>query len=190
MVPLSTVIRAARHNEPLKQQLGPIDGLVFEMAQGPANAPMAWGMLAGLLLALMFVGGVRLSVPSSIKVASEPTGAEVVVDGVSRGIAPVQLKDLSHGRHTVELKAAEYQTKTLSVDIGAFAQTSYRATLSPMPKVVVQQEEKPQTLGEIFATKAPEPAKAKATTRSGAKKKAASVAGHSKRLAGVRVAAR
>jgi len=190
MVPLSTVIRAARHNQPLKQQLGPIDGLVFEMAQGPANAPMAWGILAGLVLALMFVGIVRLSVPSTIKVASEPTGAEVVVDGVSRGVAPLKLHDLSHGRHNVELKAADYQTKTISVDIGAFAQTSYRATLAPMPKVEVQAEQKPPTLSEVFATKATEPVPAKIrATRSSAKRSSA-VAGHSKRPTGVRVAAR
>jgi len=183
MVPLSTVIRAARHRQPLQQRLGPIDGLVFEMAQGPANAPLAWGMLAGLVLSLMFVGIVRLSVPSTIKLVTEPSGVEVVVDGVSRGIAPLKLKDLGHGRHNVELRQDGFQTKTLSVDIGAFAQSSYLAKLTPVPPKVELPEQKPQSLGEIFLTKAPEPVK----TSKSAKKAAVT---HARKPAGVRVAAR
>ena len=92
MMDLKTIIRAARHHEPLKEELGPVQNIVFEMAQGPANAPMAWGAIAAAVVALVFVGITRLSVPSSIQVVSEPSGAEVMVDGVNKGVTPLTVK--------------------------------------------------------------------------------------------------
>jgi hypothetical protein len=160
MVPLSTVIRAARHHEPLKQQLGLVDGLVFEMAQGPANAPLAWGVLAAAVASLMFVGVTRLSVPSTIRVVSEPAGAEVVVDGTVRGTAPLAIKDLPRGRHNIEVREADYQTRTLTVDISAFAQSSYLAKLTPIPPRIEEPQQKQASLSEIFLTKGPESANA------------------------------
>ncbi|MBI5542559.1 MAG: hypothetical protein HY901_01625, partial [Deltaproteobacteria bacterium] len=58
-----------------------------------------------------------------------------------------------------ELRHDAYQTKVLSVEIGAFAARHYVAKLSPVPpKAAVAEEgqQKAQSLGEIFLTKATE----------------------------------
>jgi hypothetical protein len=182
MMDLKTIIRAARHHEPLKEELGPVQNIVFEMAQGPANAPMAWGAIAAAVVALVFVGITRLSVPSSIQVVSEPSGAEVMVDGVNKGVTPLTVKDIARGRHSVELRQEAYQPKTLTVDIGAFAQRKYSAKLSPVPPkatVAEADQQQPQTLAQIFIHQPP-PEKAD--------KKAPAKAAHGKKP--VRVASR
>ena len=132
MADLKTVYRAARYHEPLRDELGPVQNLLFEMFQGPANAPLAWGAMLAAVGVLLFVGIVQLSVPSSIKVLANPSGAEVLVDGVSRGQAPLVLKDLPRGRHTVAVRKDGYQTKIWTADIGAFAQRHYLANLVPV----------------------------------------------------------
>ncbi|MBI5549019.1 MAG: hypothetical protein HY901_34480, partial [Deltaproteobacteria bacterium] len=94
MTDLKTLYRAARFHEPLKEELGPVQSLLFEVFQGPSNAPLAWGALLAAVGVLFFVGITRMSVPSAVKVVSEPAGAEVVVDGTPRGHAPLVLRDL------------------------------------------------------------------------------------------------
>jgi len=42
----------------------------------------------------------------SLIVQSDPAGAEVTVDGVARGKAPINVADLTHGEHEVVLQAA------------------------------------------------------------------------------------
>ncbi len=176
MADLKTIYRAARYNEPLREELSPVQNAFFEVCQGPANAPLAWGAILAAVGALLFVGIVRLSVPSSIKIVSEPSGAEVVVDGVSRGQAPLVLEDLSRGRHNVELRRDGYQVKVLTADIGAFAQRHYLARLAPIPArpaAVTEHEAKPKSLGEIFMVKGeqkitPKPGKA-AVSRKGSR---------------------
>ena len=174
MADLKTIYRAARFHEPLREQLNPAQNMFFEVCQGPAAAPMAWGAILAAVGALLFVGIVRLSVPSSIKVVSEPSGAEVVVDGVGRGHAPVVLKDLSHGRHNVEVRQDGFQSKVLSADVGAFATSFYMAKLVPVPpKPVVAEAEqaRPQSLGELFMVKGEEKIQAK---KADSRKKSAS----------------
>ena len=141
MADLSSIYRAARYRQPLREQLNPLQSLFFEVCQGPSNAPLAWGAILAAIGALLFVGIVRLSVPGSIKVVSEPAGAEVVVDGVSKGQAPLVLRDLPRGRHHVELRQNAFQPKVLTVDIGAFSPSYYKAKLAPVPAkpVIVDQ---------------------------------------------------
>ena len=188
MADLKTIYRAARFHEPLREQLSPAQNVFFEVCQGPASAPLAWGAILAAVGALLFVGIVRLSVPSTIKVVSDPAGAEVMVDGISRGHAPVVLKDLSHGRHNVEVRQDGFQSKVLSADIGAFATSFYMARLAPVPPKVVAAEveqAKPQSLGELFMVKGEE----KLTPKKADKKKVAS-ASRSKSPQGLRLAAR
>ena len=155
MADLKSIYRAARYREPLREQLNPAQNLFFEVCQGPANAPLAWGAILAAVGALLFVGIVRLSVPSSIKIVSDPAGAEVVVDGVSRGQAPVVVKDLPRGRHSVEVRRDGFQPKVLTADIGAFSSSHYLARLAPVPArpVVVERQAQPPSLGEIFMVK-------------------------------------
>ncbi|MGC4117151.1 MAG: PEGA domain-containing protein [Myxococcales bacterium] len=189
MADLRTIYRAARYNEPLLEELGPFQNLFFEVCQGPANAPLAWAAVLAAVGALLFVGIVQLSVPSSIKVVADPSGAEVLVDGVRRGQTPLVLKDLPRGRHTVEVRKDGYQTKVLTADIGAFARRHYLANLVVVPPkpAVTEQEARPQSLTEIFMVKgavktAPKPA--------GKKPEAKKPVSSRTDVSGVRVAAR
>lgn len=188
MADLKTIYRAARYNEPLREELNPVQNLFFEVCQGPANAPFAWGAILAAVGALLFVGIVRLSVPSSIKVVSDQRGAEVLVDGMNRGETPVVVKDLPRGRHTIEVRKDGYQSKVLTADIGAFAQRAYLANLVPVPAkpVVTEQEAKPQSLGEIFMVKGEEKISSKPEKKKAEKKVAAS----RKSSRGIRLAAR
>jgi len=155
---LSELYDAAVHKKPLKEELDPVRGVLFEMLQGPTNAPLQWGLIFAAIVIMGFAGVTRLSVPTRIQIVAEPQGAEVVVDGVVRGTAPLMLKDLPRGRHTVEVRQAEFQTKVLTVDVGAFSPKKYTATLAVVPPKAVEPVEKQQTLAQIFATKATEKA--------------------------------
>jgi hypothetical protein len=48
--------------------------------------------------------GAAKTAQGSLRVSSTPVGAEVLVDGKPRGVTPLNLTDLSLGRHEVELK--------------------------------------------------------------------------------------
>jgi hypothetical protein len=59
----------------------------------------------------LFNGG-----PANVTVNSNPAGAEVWVDGTNRGVTPATLQ-LSKGQsHTVTLRRAGYQEKTVVID--------------------------------------------------------------------------
>jgi hypothetical protein len=59
----------------------------------------------------LFNGG-----PADVTVNSNPAGAEVWVDGTNRGVTPATLQ-LSKGQsHTVTLRRAGYQEKTVVID--------------------------------------------------------------------------
>lgn len=158
MADLKTIYRAARYNEPLRERLNPLQSVFFDVCQGPANAPLAWGAMLAAVGMLLFVAIVQLSVPSKIKVVSEPAGAQVFVDGVAKGQAPLVLKDLGRGRHNIELRQDAFQSRVLTVDIGAFSPSFYSGKLVPVPAkpTVVAESERPESLGSIFETKATE----------------------------------
>jgi hypothetical protein len=46
----------------------------------------------------------------SLFVDSRPRGARVVLDGKPVGVTPLQLQDISAGRHSVQLELADHQT--------------------------------------------------------------------------------
>ena len=46
----------------------------------------------------------RKTAAGGLRVATTPPGADVLVDGKSRGVTPLSLTDLSPGRHEVEMK--------------------------------------------------------------------------------------
>ena len=55
----------------------------------------------------------------SVNVSSSPSGAEVYIDGVSRGVTPVILRDIAAGTHTFRLKLSGYQDSEGSVIVEA-----------------------------------------------------------------------
>jgi hypothetical protein len=58
----------------------------------------------------------------SLSIASDPPGSTVTVDGSSRGQTPLTIRDLTPGRHEVEIKSAttSYQ-RVVQVEVGATA---------------------------------------------------------------------
>jgi len=58
----------------------------------------------------------------SLQVRTEPAGADVSVDGVSRGVSPIIVADLSVGEHIVALKGENGTTRqTVTIEAGATA---------------------------------------------------------------------
>ncbi len=56
-------------------------------------------------------------VGGTLSIATDPPGAEVVVDGESRGVTPVQLKAVAPGGHALRLSLVNYLDWTGSVEI-------------------------------------------------------------------------
>jgi hypothetical protein len=73
-------------------------------------------------------GSVSVSGPV-VRITSQPTGAEVSVDGRSRGRTPLQLTDLGPGRHEVEIARSGYRSFygefTLSGSFGSIVVTTF-----------------------------------------------------------------
>ena len=65
-----------------------------------------------------------------IRVQSTPSGAEVLLDGKSRGTAPIDLKDVPAGTHTVQLQGANGTVKT-TVTVRAGARATVDETIAP-----------------------------------------------------------
>lgn len=58
----------------------------------------------------------------SLTVATDPAGSEVIVDGESRGLAPLTLQNLSVGQHRVLVRArGTTYTRTVQIDAGTTA---------------------------------------------------------------------
>ena len=65
--------------------------------------------------------------PGRLEVATRPKGAQVLVDGVVRGVAPLEIDELVPGAHTVEARVPNQppQKKKLRVEPGKLAEVSF-----------------------------------------------------------------
>ena len=52
---------------------------------------------------------------SELSVTTNPDGATVLVDDVTRGVTPITLQDISAGDHTISITNNGFQTRTISV---------------------------------------------------------------------------
>jgi hypothetical protein len=52
---------------------------------------------------------------SELSVTTNPDGATVLVDDVTRGITPITLQDISSGDHSVSITSNGFQTRTLTI---------------------------------------------------------------------------
>ncbi|HYM26135.1 MAG TPA: PEGA domain-containing protein, partial [Vicinamibacterales bacterium] len=100
-----------------------------------------WTLVATVMILLLGGGGVaafyRFGVrpapaTGTLNISSDPLGAQVVVDNSPRGLTPLTLT-LDAGSHTVELRAAGQQNRTIPIAIAAGAQLSQYVEL---PKAV------------------------------------------------------
>lgn len=65
----------------------------------------------------------------SVYVETRPAGAQVTVDGVARGTAPLRVPELSPGTHTIRLDLAGHRSVTTTVVVRAGQQVSVRVSL-------------------------------------------------------------
>ena len=70
----------------------------------------------------------------SISVSSNPSDANVYLDGTSKGTTPITLHDVPIGTHTVKLKKSGYSdiSKTVTVTSGGTAQVSKNLSTDPI----------------------------------------------------------
>ena len=68
----------------------------------------------------------------NLTVSSNPTGASVYLDGVSKGISPITLTGVSVGNHTLLLTKSGYNNYTTAVTINAGQTATLSATLVPV----------------------------------------------------------
>jgi len=52
---------------------------------------------------------------SELSVVTDPDGATVIVDDVTRGITPLAIQDISTGEHVISVSSGGYQTRTLNI---------------------------------------------------------------------------
>jgi hypothetical protein len=70
----------------------------------------------------------------ALSVSSSPTGADVYIDNVKRGIAPVTLDTMQPGTYTVSLRLAGYSEWSGQAVVNAGATSYVSGTLSPIPE--------------------------------------------------------
>ncbi|UCE18119.1 MAG: serine/threonine protein kinase [Gemmatimonadota bacterium] len=72
-----------------------------------------------------------------LSVESDPSGAQVVLDDVSRGTTPVQIEQLKIGAHTLTLHLPGYTPWEGRVNISQGAVDTSRSRLSPLPSTFI-----------------------------------------------------
>jgi hypothetical protein len=68
----------------------------------------------------------------SLDISSTPSGSEIYVDGLYKGISPMILSDVTAGSHMLELQYPGYTSLKKSVEIKAGATSYVDASLSPI----------------------------------------------------------
>ena len=80
------------------------------------------------------VRNVKLVLNSGVaNIASEPEGAEVVLNGISRGHTPVVVSEIPNGRMSLILKKNGYKTISQEIAINAGDRPNLHYTLEPLP---------------------------------------------------------
>ncbi len=67
----------------------------------------------------------------TLQISSDPSGADVYVDNVFRGVTPVNLNDITVGTHTVLLQNSGYDDWTQSISFSAGQTVERTVVLSP-----------------------------------------------------------
>jgi hypothetical protein len=68
-----------------------------------------------------------------VSVSSAPSGAEVTIDNLFRGYAPVVVPDIAPGTHSISLKVQGYSDWISTVQVNAGETAQVVGTLSPLP---------------------------------------------------------
>jgi hypothetical protein len=93
---------------PLKLSL-PVGRHTVELRNGAASRTLPLDVEAGVAATQYIEIESAATVPTAVgrlEVLSEPAGAQVMIDGVARGVAPLTISNLAVGQHRVSLKSA------------------------------------------------------------------------------------
>ncbi len=77
---------------------------------------------------------VTKEITGSLAVITDPSGAEIFIDGDFKGVSPVTLSGLSPGTHTVLLTLKEYANTTTNISITAGQTQKYSVELKQIYK--------------------------------------------------------
>jgi hypothetical protein len=69
---------------------------------------------------------------AAIRVASEPSDAHVLIDGVERGRTPVRVGSLPKGRHEIEIRAAGHEPYRKAIELEGGTTAQVTAALAPV----------------------------------------------------------
>jgi hypothetical protein len=89
----------------------------------------------GVVVALVFLGHASLRAEEQaarLEVVSEPTGAQVFLDGSEMGLTPIELSDLEPGDHLLRLRLDGYLENSRSVLVVPDKATRMRVSLTPL----------------------------------------------------------
>lgn len=100
--------------------------------------------LSRALLATILAFGVSATAfASEIKVTTDPSGANVQLDGVSHGQAPVTIPKVLRGSHTLKVSMDGYVTREDVLDVDGESDFQVHAPLNPAPKLPPPEPPKP-----------------------------------------------
>lgn len=68
-----------------------------------------------------------------VSIVSDPAGANVVVDGIERGVTPLTVSGISRGRMRVRLSMAGYRDVMRELNVGAGARLDLSVTMEEIP---------------------------------------------------------
>jgi hypothetical protein len=75
-----------------------------------------------------------LAETGNLSVATDPSGSDVMVDGQTRGVAPLMLRNLTAGQHRVVVRAGgTTHTRTVQIEAGTTASLFFGGTQSALP---------------------------------------------------------
>ncbi len=91
----------------------------------------------------------------NISISSSPTGAEVLVDGASKGSAPVTVPNVPPGSHAVKCKLSGYADNDNSATVTAGSTSSVICSLTPIGELSVKLTSEPASIqpGQISTIK-------------------------------------
>jgi hypothetical protein len=72
-----------------------------------------------------------------VNVTSDPTGAEVKLDGVAKGTTPLEITGVGPGTHTIRVEMTGFEPFISPVEVIAGATTYVTADLEPIPPVIL-----------------------------------------------------
>ncbi len=139
---------APEPEEPVEPPMPPPSGPAkASPEEAPKGKPKAvWAGLALLVAALAVTGWLLVGQGTSegtLRVESTPSGAEVLVDGVNQGVAPLHVDGLDAGLHQVVVRLAGYEEGRESIRVEGGEVRTLRLALEPLPFGTLRVESEP-----------------------------------------------